>query len=100
MQHRTVWDLNHLYGSVKRPSAYCSLSMHLKGELGKHKALHYFSLLVVFGEISDVPTLLLQTCQLVLKASQKCLQKYILLPLPGEKGADGVLPWEVVGCVL
>lgn len=99
MQHRTLWDLNHLHSSVKRPSVYYNQSTHLKGELGRHKALHYFSLLVVFGEISDVPTLLLQTCQPLLKASQKCLQKCILLPLPGEKGDDWVLPWEAVECM-
>lgn len=36
-QHRTLWDLNHVYGSRKRPSAYYSWNKHLKGELGRHK---------------------------------------------------------------
>lgn len=36
----------------------------------------------MFGDTSDARTLLLQTCQAVLGAPQKCHQKCVLLPLP------------------
>lgn len=39
-----------------------------------------------------MPTFLLQTCEVMLEAPQKCLQKCILLPLPGEVGAGLFLP--------
>lgn len=34
-EHRTLWNLNLVYGSRKRPSVYYTWNKHLKGELGK-----------------------------------------------------------------
>ena len=75
-KHRTLWVLNHVYGSRKRPSAYYTWNKRLKGQLGRHKVFIISVLLFVFGETSDVHTLLLQTCQAVLEAPQKCHQKF------------------------
>lgn len=47
----------------------------------------------MFRDTSEVPTLLLQTCEMLLKASQKCLLNLIFLLLSGEAGTNSLLPW-------
>lgn len=38
-EYVSLWDLNRICGSRKKPSAYYSWNKYLKGELGRHKAL-------------------------------------------------------------
>lgn len=53
-EHKTLWNLNHVYGSRKRPSVYYTWNKHLKGELGKHNVF------------------IISVCSLCLERSQIC----------------------------